>query len=82
MLPPVQAQLEGFADCSAVALRALLMPDGRVSHYEVEARRPDGTLGHFWALADGSDPADGDRCQDALDEYLATLRKMGVTLSL
>lgn len=78
MLPPVQTQLPGYSDCAAVALRALLMPDGRIAHFEIEARRPDGTLGAFWAQADGSDPTSSHTCQAAVAEYLQTLRNMGV----
>ena len=47
----MQPQLPGLIPTATMALTVYLMPDGRVSHYEIEGRGPERSLTHFRAQA-------------------------------
>lgn len=49
-----QPRIPGVIPTARLSLTAYLMPDGRVSHYEIEGRSPDGALTHARAQASTS----------------------------
>lgn len=49
-----QPEIPGLIPMATLTLRAFLMPDGTIAHYEVEGRGPGNELTHFRAQSNPS----------------------------